>query len=441
MIQRMISALALAALTLAASGAQAAEPAANIAFERKQLDSKFRSEGAAVGDFNSDGKLDISAGSVYYAAPDWKMVSVLEKPQEFDPHNYSDSFCNFADDVNRRRPHRSDRGRFSRQADLVVRAAGEARHALEAPRRHAGDQQRKPQLLGRRRRRQARAAVGLRSRQVHRLRQAVGRGLVEAHAGFGHERAGHRSVFARHRRRRRQRRRPDRRPGDRRLVGSARPTRRKRPGCFIRSSSAKPARRCTCTISTATATTTSSRRALIKSASGGTNNLADGWQTHTIDKNISQTHSLSLVDINGDKLPDFVTGKRYWAHGPTGDVESRRAGRGLLVRAGPRKTASPSGRRTKSITTAASARSSKWPTSTATACSTWSRPTKRAPLLPPGAKVVECQGTKRLRQGGQSHFSPKAPKNWDSPRRFVPGLSQKGAYDRVPGPFTIGRAA
>ena len=54
----------------------------------------------AVGDFNHDGKLDIAAGSVYYAAPDWKMVSILEKPAEFDPHNYSESFCNFAEDIN-----------------------------------------------------------------------------------------------------------------------------------------------------------------------------------------------------------------------------------------------------------------------------------------------------------------------------------------------------
>jgi hypothetical protein len=26
-----------------------------------------------------------------------------------------------------------------------------------------------------------------------------------------------------------------------------------------------------------------------------------------------------LADINGDGLPDFVTGKRWWAHGPKGD--------------------------------------------------------------------------------------------------------------------------
>lgn len=28
-----------------------------------------------------------------------------------------------------------------------------------------------------------------------------------------------------------------------------------------------------------------------------------------------------LADMNGDGLMDFVTGKRFWAHGPTGDKE------------------------------------------------------------------------------------------------------------------------
>ncbi len=41
---------------------------------------------------------------------------------------------------------------------------------------------------------------------------------------------------------------------------------------------------------------------------------------HEIDNSISQTHSLMLADINDDGKMDFVTGKRYWAHGPTGDV-------------------------------------------------------------------------------------------------------------------------
>ncbi|MEP7272287.1 MAG: FG-GAP-like repeat-containing protein, partial [Acidobacteriota bacterium] len=42
--------------------------------------------------------------------------------------------------------------------------------------------------------------------------------------------------------------------------------------------------------------------------------------THLIDNSFSQSHSLELADINGDGLEDIVTGKRFWAHGPTGDV-------------------------------------------------------------------------------------------------------------------------
>jgi len=58
------------------------------------------SEGSSIGDFNHDGKLDISAGPVYYAAPDWRRTPVVRNPKEVDPHGYSESFCNYAEDVN-----------------------------------------------------------------------------------------------------------------------------------------------------------------------------------------------------------------------------------------------------------------------------------------------------------------------------------------------------
>ncbi|MEK0446991.1 MAG: hypothetical protein RLZZ399_2312 [Verrucomicrobiota bacterium] len=35
----------------------------------------------------------------------------------------------------------------------------------------------------------------------------------------------------------------------------------------------------------------------------------------------SQPHALAIADINADGLPDLVTGKRFWAHGPKGDVD------------------------------------------------------------------------------------------------------------------------
>jgi len=39
----------------------------------------------------------------------------------------------------------------------------------------------------------------------------------------------------------------------------------------------------------------------------------------------SQVHALEYADIDGDGHQDIVTGKRLWAHGPTGDVEPNAA--------------------------------------------------------------------------------------------------------------------
>jgi hypothetical protein len=36
----------------------------------------------------------------------------------------------------------------------------------------------------------------------------------------------------------------------------------------------------------------------------------------------TQMHAVALADMNGDGLKDIVTGKRYWAHGPSHDPES-----------------------------------------------------------------------------------------------------------------------
>ncbi len=39
----------------------------------------------------------------------------------------------------------------------------------------------------------------------------------------------------------------------------------------------------------------------------------------------SQLHAIDLVDMDGDGVKDIVTGKRFWAHGPTGDAEPNAA--------------------------------------------------------------------------------------------------------------------
>ncbi|MFN0019889.1 MAG: FG-GAP repeat domain-containing protein [Pirellulaceae bacterium] len=92
--------LPIGSVMFLAASLSAAEPAKSVRFQRTQLDSKFRSEGVAVADFNKDGKMDIAAGWCWYEAPDWKMHNIAEKAQDVDPRGYSNSFCCFAEDVN-----------------------------------------------------------------------------------------------------------------------------------------------------------------------------------------------------------------------------------------------------------------------------------------------------------------------------------------------------
>ncbi|HNS19501.1 MAG TPA: DUF1080 domain-containing protein [Sedimentisphaerales bacterium] len=70
-------------------------------FTKIVLDKTFRSEGVGVADVNHDGKLDILAGEVWYAAPDWQMHEILP-PGKYDGNTgYSKTFANYTCDVNR----------------------------------------------------------------------------------------------------------------------------------------------------------------------------------------------------------------------------------------------------------------------------------------------------------------------------------------------------
>ena len=296
-----------------------ADPA--ITFKKTQLDNRFRSEGAAVGDFNHDGKLDISNGSVYYAAPDWHMVAVLEQPKEFDSHGYSDSFCNFADDINH----------DGRTDLIVVDFPGKQTWWFEQPEKEGqpwprheatpvtnnespsyvhivGDNAQRQLLLGY----EPGRYLGFAAPAADKLWQLT---PVSKPGAPGTDRFSH-GIGA----------------GD--INGDGRIDLLVKEGWWEHPAESSQSE---WTFHPAPLGADCSQMHVYDFDGDGDNDVLsssahgvgiwwheqtkDGWQTHEISKAFSQTHSLCLVDINGDKLPDIVTGKRDWAHGPGGDVD------------------------------------------------------------------------------------------------------------------------
>lgn len=96
-MSRNVFLLALCALLLAHVVAFSAEPQ----WQKIVITEKFRSEGAAFGDFNRDGVMDVVCGHYWYEGPDFKKDHrFMEGEDSYDGESYSNSFVNFADDVN-----------------------------------------------------------------------------------------------------------------------------------------------------------------------------------------------------------------------------------------------------------------------------------------------------------------------------------------------------
>ena len=74
--------------------------AEQVRFKKIIVDKTFRAEGVAVGDINRDGKVDVLAGDVWYAAPDWKMHEIRPVGQYDGSKGYSQCFANFSQDIN-----------------------------------------------------------------------------------------------------------------------------------------------------------------------------------------------------------------------------------------------------------------------------------------------------------------------------------------------------
>ncbi len=73
----------------------AAEPQ----FERVQLSSEFYSEGGTFGDYNGDGKGDVTVGPFIYWGPDFEKKSRYYEGPAIDPIGYSENFLMYSDDV------------------------------------------------------------------------------------------------------------------------------------------------------------------------------------------------------------------------------------------------------------------------------------------------------------------------------------------------------
>jgi len=79
----------------------AASPSVLHSFDRLELSDEYYAEGANIGDFNNDGKMDIVAGPFWYAGPSFKEKHEIYKPVVEDRNRYSySSFFSFVYDLN-----------------------------------------------------------------------------------------------------------------------------------------------------------------------------------------------------------------------------------------------------------------------------------------------------------------------------------------------------
>lgn len=78
----------------------AGQKQSTVQFKKHIIHQEFISEGVAVADVNNDGLLDIMAGPCWFEAPDWKLHRIAEPITYNFTKEWSDSFLNFATDIN-----------------------------------------------------------------------------------------------------------------------------------------------------------------------------------------------------------------------------------------------------------------------------------------------------------------------------------------------------
>jgi len=92
-----LCAVAAAVCVLAAAGmAQTGAPK----YQKLTITEKFYCEGAYFGDFNKDGKMDVVSGPFWYEGPDFQKKHEYRPVKEYQPTGYSDNFLTFCADFN-----------------------------------------------------------------------------------------------------------------------------------------------------------------------------------------------------------------------------------------------------------------------------------------------------------------------------------------------------
>lgn len=310
----------LAAAAVSAAGAGRPE----VTWKKTVLDTKFRAEGVAVADVNRDGRPDVMAGNFWYEAPGWTPHEI-RPPQEFNGETgYSNCFLCFTGDV--------DGDRWPDQ--IVIGFPGDKAVWRRNPGKSAGhweefpitesacnetpiyadlDGDRKPELITPFKETQMAFYNPGPNPRAGWTQTLVGKPKEPGVQRFSHG-LGVGDVNG------------DKRPDILCTEGYYQAPKdiRKDPWTFV------PAK-----LGPACATMythdfdgdgdmdvfSSSAHAIgvwwYEQVPG---EKGPEFRQHVIDNTFSQSHSVVRVDVNGDKQPDFVTGKRFWAHGPNGDV-------------------------------------------------------------------------------------------------------------------------